>query len=273
MRPALLELLGSVVHRFQFPRVQAIQALPALFAHRDQADLAEHTQVLRHRRLGNPEPGHDLPDRLVPLGQHVDDRAPPRFGDCVEYVRCGCCPRHGEIIFPYRNMSSGAVSYSGHNRSPSFVSQRLVKARIDKFAKKSFGRNWSADHQVPRRRWPAISRSAKAFRTLSQRFAARARRRRAMRKIPVAARAAAAAIISHSFSMGTSIERQLRLNSSLRLPAGETARAPGPERSPRIRRPGGFRTRTLRHDARGHRPARKACPTRSPRLWTGIAGA
>lgn len=56
----------------------------------DEIDLAQDPQVLRDRRLGEPECPYDFPHRAFFPGEKVENRPPVRLGNGVEHVRvCG----------------------------------------------------------------------------------------------------------------------------------------------------------------------------------------
>src|SRR5262245_12706072 len=98
MAPKLLERFGPVVNTLELLGVEPVQALPPLLVHRDEADFAEHAEMLRHRRLRQRH-GCDhgsYGQRSAPREQ-PDNLSPPRFGDGVEYVGCRSSPRH-ELI-------------------------------------------------------------------------------------------------------------------------------------------------------------------------------
>src|SRR5438105_3931197 len=107
MAPELFKGLYPVMYSFQLLRFQVVHALFALLDHRDQADLAQHAQVLRDSWLRKPQ-GYD--QRSHSQGpaprQQVDNLSPTGLGDGVEDVGCSRRTRHASIIFPYGNMSS-----------------------------------------------------------------------------------------------------------------------------------------------------------------------
>src|SRR5262245_49599394 len=98
-------------------------------------------------------------------------------------------------------MSGRAKPYSGCNFFHSLCQSTFGEGRNRHGRQENLPRGGTG--QLLPRRCAAISRSAKAFRARSHRFAARARRRTAMPRIPAAARATAAAIKSHSFAIGS----------------------------------------------------------------------
>jgi hypothetical protein len=66
MGPEVLECPRPIVHRFQFPRVEAVETLTALPVRRDDPDPAQHAEVLRNRGLWEMESPDHLPHRLGP---------------------------------------------------------------------------------------------------------------------------------------------------------------------------------------------------------------
>ncbi len=103
----LLERFDPGIHGFELLRVEPIKPLLPLFFDRHDADLSQHTKVLRNRRLRQSQRQHKSADcQRAALRKLFNDLPPPRFGDGVEDV--GCCRGswHGSNIFPYRNMSS-----------------------------------------------------------------------------------------------------------------------------------------------------------------------
>src|SRR5215217_6431461 len=101
LRPHPLEAGHPVVDGLERLPVDPVQALPSLVSHVDRSYFAEHPQMLRHLRLGQPELGHQVVDGALPAGEYVEDRAPPGFGDGVERVRGGGCSGHGYTLHTY----------------------------------------------------------------------------------------------------------------------------------------------------------------------------
>src|SRR5262249_38890722 len=101
MAPELFEGFHPVMHGFQLPGFEVVQALLALLRHRDDADLAQHAEVLGDSRLRQPERHDYRPDsqRSAPR-QQIDDLPPPWLGNGVEYVGCCCCSRHRSNYIP-----------------------------------------------------------------------------------------------------------------------------------------------------------------------------
>src|SRR2546427_9745081 len=88
MGPETLICLHPVVHGLQLLRVELIQAVPAVPARRDDPHPAQHAEVLRHWRLGNPEFFDQFANRVhSTASQRVDDLAPPGLGNGVKDVR------------------------------------------------------------------------------------------------------------------------------------------------------------------------------------------
>jgi hypothetical protein len=61
--------------------------------------------MLRHLRLSESELADEVVHRALAVGEEIQDLPPPRLRHRVECVCSCCCPRHDEIIYPYRNMS------------------------------------------------------------------------------------------------------------------------------------------------------------------------
>ena len=80
--------------------VGAIKHLPGVPPHLDEPHLAKHLEVLRHRRLAQPQFGDDVADRTFHGGEKGQDVAAARLGDSVEDVRCRRGARHGSNYIP-----------------------------------------------------------------------------------------------------------------------------------------------------------------------------
>ena len=108
MAPELLVIFDPIVHRLKLLGVEAIDAPAAPFAGGDNPNATQYAQVFGDRRLGNPQRMHQGSDLLFATpGEQVDDLPAARLGDGVEYIR-GCSGTgHIDIIFPYRNISTG----------------------------------------------------------------------------------------------------------------------------------------------------------------------
>ena len=72
--------------------------------------LTEHSQVLGHLWLGEPELPHEVVHRPFPAREDVENQPPPGLGHGVESVGGGRCSCHVEIIYRYRNMSRSKQS-------------------------------------------------------------------------------------------------------------------------------------------------------------------
>src|SRR6185437_3608846 len=84
-RPELAELPEPRIDLLQRLRPQPVET--ALRAHGgfDETGVAQHPQVLRHRRLRQPKPLLDLPDGLLRRSEQAQDRATMRLGDGLEH--------------------------------------------------------------------------------------------------------------------------------------------------------------------------------------------
>src|SRR2546425_2485382 len=108
MGPETLICLHPVVHGLQLLRVELIQAVPALLSRRDDPHPAQHAEVLRHCRLGNPEFSDKFADRVhSTASQRVDDLAPPGLGNGVEDVRGSRRSWHHMPLYSYMGICQG----------------------------------------------------------------------------------------------------------------------------------------------------------------------
>jgi hypothetical protein len=98
--PESIEFLDPVVHRFEFLRVEAVEAALAGLLDGDDAHFSQDAQVLGDGGLGETELNDDFGDvALGPLGEEVDDLPPTGFGDGVEDVGgCGCASHWPQYI-------------------------------------------------------------------------------------------------------------------------------------------------------------------------------
>src|SRR6266446_5059472 len=71
----------------------------------DQANVLEDAEVFGDARLFEAERGDDVAHGALLRGQEGEDSATTRFCDSVEGVGGGGSARHGNNIYPYRNMS------------------------------------------------------------------------------------------------------------------------------------------------------------------------
>src|SRR4051794_5763481 len=108
LRPRVGVGRDPVVNGLEGRPVEPVEALAARVADVDHADLAEDTQVLGHLRLRDAERAHEVVDRPLAAGQHVEDRAAPRLRHRVERIRRGRRSCHATIIFLYQHMSIAA---------------------------------------------------------------------------------------------------------------------------------------------------------------------
>jgi hypothetical protein len=106
--PEALEGLGPLVHGLERLGVGAVEAMAAVSAHAHQAHTAQHAEVLRDRRLIEPDGYHNLAYVALVRGQKGEDLAAARLGDGVEWIGGGCGSRYDRnITYLYGNMSSG----------------------------------------------------------------------------------------------------------------------------------------------------------------------
>ena len=64
---------------------QPVDAALRVHPHVDDAGLAQHPQVLRHRRLADAERGDKVADRPILLAQQIEDAPPVRLSEHVEH--------------------------------------------------------------------------------------------------------------------------------------------------------------------------------------------
>ena len=102
LAPETIESSRPFVHGSQGFDVGAIEHLPGVPPHLDESNLAKHLEVLRHRRLTQPQFGDDVADRTFRGGEKGQDVAPARLGDGVEDVRCRRGARHESNYIPIR---------------------------------------------------------------------------------------------------------------------------------------------------------------------------
>ena len=105
--------------------VGAVEHVASLAPDVDQADVAQHLQMLRHGRLAHPEAVDDVADRAFVGGEEREDVPPPRFGNGVERSDVVAARGTIAIIFPYRNMSSTAAK-----AAPNVVPVNLTAAEL-----------------------------------------------------------------------------------------------------------------------------------------------
>jgi len=88
-------------------RVRPVQLLTPLAAHPNQPHVTQHPQVLRDRRLLQPQRRHNLSNRSLCSSEITQNLPPPGLSHRVECIRRCARSRHDEnITCRYRNMSS-----------------------------------------------------------------------------------------------------------------------------------------------------------------------
>ena len=70
---------------------QAVEPAVGIGAYVHEAGLPQHLQLLGDGGLGQPDGVDDRTGRLLAVAQEVEDRPPPRLGQCREY-------RHNRIL-------------------------------------------------------------------------------------------------------------------------------------------------------------------------------
>src|SRR5262249_52954388 len=111
------------VHGPEFLSVQAVHTASAFPHDADEADLAEHAQVLGHLGL-RPAQLLDEPGDIslfLAAGEDAEELAPARLRDGVEGVGGGRPACHGLNIFPYWHMS----------RRDAFMPSKIPRASRD----------------------------------------------------------------------------------------------------------------------------------------------
>jgi hypothetical protein len=67
----------------------------------NDSHFAQHTQMLGNSRLGKAKLEHQFSHiALGPQAEQIDNLPPTGFGDGVENIGGGCCPRHAEKYIP-----------------------------------------------------------------------------------------------------------------------------------------------------------------------------
>src|SRR5262245_53383322 len=99
MTPVLLENSRPLVERTNRVRVGAVEHLAAVAAKAHQADVPQHLEVLRHRRLTEIEVVDDVADVTFLRRQIDEDVAALTFGDRVEDVRCRRSAGHSRELY------------------------------------------------------------------------------------------------------------------------------------------------------------------------------
>jgi hypothetical protein len=107
--PRSFEVLDPVVDRLEWLTIQPIHPLPPFVSDRDQAHLSKHPQVLGHLGLSQAQQADEVVDRSLPAGEEIQNLPASGFGDGIERIGSGSCSRHEGIIYPYGNMSTGAI--------------------------------------------------------------------------------------------------------------------------------------------------------------------
>ena len=86
MAPEMLERLRPLVKRPDRFYVGAVEHLASLPPDMDEADVAEHLEMLRHRGLSHTQPRHDVAHRPLAECEVHQDVAPAGFGNRIEDV-------------------------------------------------------------------------------------------------------------------------------------------------------------------------------------------
>src|ERR1700682_5131349 len=122
MTPVALERFRPFMKRPYRLRVGSVKHPPAVPADVDKAHLEQNAQVLRNRRLLQPQRVHNLPHRPFLQCKIVQDCPPPRLRHRIESIRSCRRSCHGlNNTFPYGHMSSIFSPPSRRLRSRHFV--------------------------------------------------------------------------------------------------------------------------------------------------------
>src|SRR6267378_476158 len=131
MTPVALERFRPFVKRPDRLRVGSVKHPAPVAAHVDKAHLEQNAQVLRNRRLLQPQRVHNLPDGPFLQCKIVQDCPPPRLRHRVESIRSCRRSCHGHNnTFPYGNMSSTSFLPPPSPRRPHTVPFALASRAI-----------------------------------------------------------------------------------------------------------------------------------------------
>jgi hypothetical protein len=104
MTPVLLEYPCPLVQRANGVRVGAVEHLASVAPEAHEADMTQHLEVLRDRRLTEIEVRDDVAD-VTFLRREVDeDVATLSFSDGVEDVRCRCSAGHSRGLYSHHGI-------------------------------------------------------------------------------------------------------------------------------------------------------------------------
>src|SRR6266849_5344438 len=84
--PEFLVGQDPIMDRFETLAIDPIEPAAPLVADADQPDLAQHTEVLRHLRLGPLQGRDDIVHRPLAIDQNTQHAAALRLGDGVEHI-------------------------------------------------------------------------------------------------------------------------------------------------------------------------------------------
>lgn len=98
MRPVTFERPGPLIQRPDSFRIRVIKLVPAVAPYPYQPNIAQHSQMFRHRRLLQAEAGHDFADRPLVRGQKLENLPSPRLCYRVEGIRGGRRSGHDSCI-------------------------------------------------------------------------------------------------------------------------------------------------------------------------------
>src|SRR5258705_663433 len=108
MTPVLLEDAGPLVQGENRVCVGAVEHLAAIAPEAHQADVAQHLQVLRHRRLTEVELLDDVADVTLLRGEVDEDVAPLDFRNRIEDVGRGRGAGHGRELYSHYGICQAA---------------------------------------------------------------------------------------------------------------------------------------------------------------------
>src|SRR5688500_1776576 len=110
LRPRALIRFHPVMDRLERVPVQPVQPLTSFVPHGNRSHLTEHSQVLRHLWLSQPERPHELVYGKLPAREGVQDLSPPGLGHCVERICCCRCSSHSRIVYTHMGIRQGRSS-------------------------------------------------------------------------------------------------------------------------------------------------------------------
>src|SRR5437879_985224 len=146
MRPEAFKRLCPLIQRPDSLGVRSIQHLSPIPAHPHQTNLPQHPQVLRNRRLFQPEAAHDGAHRPFLASQVIQNLPPPRFSHRIKSIRSsrrpchpanlyshiGICQAHRSeyLCHPERSKTDRAAIHPAESRDPAFLSTTTAAVNL-----------------------------------------------------------------------------------------------------------------------------------------------